>query len=55
MWVKIRRGLIVGDIEAAAPTEIEKTMRALQRLAARFGIHQVLVSIVEGYALLAFL
>jgi hypothetical protein len=48
VWVKIKRGLIVGDMEAGAQTEIEKTMRALQRLAARFGIHQVLFQLSKG-------
>jgi hypothetical protein len=48
VWVKIRRGLIVGDMEAAAQTEIEKTTRALERLAARFGIHQVVFQLSKG-------
>ena len=47
-WVKIRRGLIIGDMEARAQTEIEKTMRALRRLAARFGIHQVVFQLSDG-------
>jgi hypothetical protein len=47
-WVKIRRGLFVGDMEAAAQTEIEKTTQALERIAARFGIHQVLFLLSNG-------
>lgn len=48
VWVKIKHGLIVGDMEAATETEIEKTMRALERLAARSGIHQVVFQLSKG-------
>jgi hypothetical protein len=48
VWVKIKRGLIVGDMEAATDTDIEITMRALQRLAAQSGIHQVVFQLSKG-------
>jgi GNAT superfamily N-acetyltransferase len=54
VWVKIKRGLIVGDMEAGPQTEIEKTVRRLQRLAARFGIHQVLFQLSKGTRLSRF-
>jgi Acetyltransferase (GNAT) domain len=55
VWLKIRRGLIVGDIEAQAQTEIAQTTWALERFAARFGIHQVVFQLSKGTRLSHFL
>jgi GNAT acetyltransferase-like protein len=41
VWLKIRHGLMVGDIEALLEAEMDKTVQALERLAAGLGIHQV--------------
>ncbi len=42
VWLKVKRGFMVGDLEASSETEMEKTTRMLQRLAVRLGIHQIL-------------
>jgi hypothetical protein len=48
VWVKIRRGLIVGDMEGMTETEMEKTLRVLHRMANRFGIHQIVCQSSKG-------
>jgi GNAT superfamily N-acetyltransferase len=40
-WLKVRRGLMVGDLEASSEADMEKTIRALRRVAVRLGIHQI--------------
>jgi hypothetical protein len=42
VWVNVRHGLLVGDLEASSEAEMEKTTRALERLARRLGVHQIL-------------
>ncbi len=48
VWLKIRRGFMVGDLEASSEAEMEKTTRMLQRLAVRLGIHQILFQSSKG-------
>ena len=42
VWLKVRRGLNVADLEASSEAEMEHTTRALERLATRLGTHQIL-------------
>jgi hypothetical protein len=41
VWLVIRRGLLIGDLEAASNAELESTLDALKGLATRLGIHQI--------------
>ena len=43
VWLKVRRGLFVGDLEAPSEAEMERTVRALEGLAVRLGIHQIVI------------
>lgn len=42
VWLKVRRGLLIGDLEARSASDMEKTAHALPPLAARLGVHQIL-------------
>jgi len=48
VWLKVRRGLFVGDLEASSEAEMEKAVRVLERLAVRLGIHQILFQSSKG-------
>ncbi len=48
VWLKVRRGFMVGDLEASSEAEMEKTIRVLERLAVRLGIHQILFQSSKG-------
>jgi GNAT superfamily N-acetyltransferase len=41
VWLVIRHGLLVGDLEAASKPDLESTLDALRGLATRLGIHQI--------------
>ena len=41
VWLKVRNGLFVGDLEAASPEDLDRSARALVRLSRRLGIHQI--------------
>lgn len=41
VWLKVRHGVQIGDIEAHTEREIERTMRSLATLAARVGAHRL--------------
>jgi len=41
VWLKVRRGFMVGDLEASSEAEMEKTVRELRQLAVRLGVHQI--------------
>jgi GNAT superfamily N-acetyltransferase len=43
VWLKVRRGLFVGDLEAPSEAEMERTVRALEGLAVHLGIHQIVI------------
>lgn len=43
VWLKVRRGLFVGDMEAASEAEMERTVQALEGIAVRLGINQILI------------
>jgi hypothetical protein len=40
-WVKLRHGLLLGDLEAESDADLERTVSSLQRLARRLGVHQL--------------
>ena len=42
VWLKVLRGVFVGDFEASSETNVLKTTRALEDIARRLGIHQIL-------------
>lgn len=42
-WVKPRHGLLVGDLEASSDAELDHAMRSLRSLAARLGLHQIVI------------
>ena len=42
VWLDVRHGLFVGDLEASSDADLDKTRRALERLARRLGVHQIL-------------
>jgi hypothetical protein len=42
VWLKVNRGLQVGDFEASSEAEMEKSVQVLERLAVRLGVHQIL-------------
>lgn len=41
VWLVIRHGLLIGDLEAGSEPELERSMEALKRLARRLGVHQI--------------
>jgi hypothetical protein len=47
VWLSVRHGLFVGDLEASSQEDAEKTIRALKRLAARLGVHQIVFQASE--------
>jgi hypothetical protein len=42
VWLKVRHGIQIGDLEASSEAELEKTVRVLEQLAVRLGVHQIL-------------
>jgi GNAT superfamily N-acetyltransferase len=48
VWLKVGRGLLVGDLEASSDADMEKTVRELRRLAVRLGVHQILFQSSKG-------
>ena len=42
VWLNVRHGLLVGDLEASSEADLDRTARSLERLARRLGVHQVL-------------
>ena len=42
VWLNVRHGLLLGDLEAATDSDAQATTRALSRLARLLGIHQIL-------------
>jgi hypothetical protein len=42
VWLKVKRGLLIGDLEASSEADLGRTVQALRRLAARLGVHQIL-------------
>ncbi len=48
VWLKVRRGLLIGDLEASSEADLDRTVRALERLAARLGVHQILFQASKG-------
>jgi GNAT superfamily N-acetyltransferase len=48
VWLKVRRGLLVGDLEASSQADMEKGTRVLEGLAHRLGTHQILFQSSKG-------
>ena len=48
VWLKVRRGLLVGDLEALSEADMDKTVEALELLAARLGTHQIIFQTSKG-------
>jgi hypothetical protein len=42
VWLSVRHGLLLGDIEASSEADLAETVRALERLGRRLGVHQIL-------------
>jgi len=42
VWLNIKRGLIIGDLEAESAADMGRTTHMLARLGVRLGVHQVL-------------
>jgi GNAT superfamily N-acetyltransferase len=42
VWLKVRRGVFVGDFEASSEANLVKTAHVLEHIARRLGIHQIL-------------
>ena len=42
VWLNVRHGLLVGDLEASSTADMATTVRALRSLALRLGVHQIL-------------
>jgi len=42
VWLNLRHGLLVGDLEALSEADLDRTAHALERLARRLGVHQIL-------------
>jgi hypothetical protein len=40
-WLKVRHGLLLGDLEASSGADLATTTRELERLARRLGVHQI--------------
>jgi hypothetical protein len=38
----VQHGVLIGDLEAQAEADLERTIAAIERLARRLGIHQVI-------------
>lgn len=43
VWLKVRRGLLVGDLEASSEADMGRTVGALEGIAVRLGIDQILI------------
>ncbi len=41
IWLNMRHGLLVGDVEASSEADLATATRSLQRLARRLGLHQI--------------
>lgn len=41
VWLNVRHGLLVGDLEASTEADLDTTAHALERLAVRLGVHHV--------------
>jgi hypothetical protein len=48
VWLKVQRGLLLGDVEAASETAFVRTLEALERLAGKLGVHQILFQAASG-------
>jgi hypothetical protein len=48
VWLKVRHGFQIGDIEATTPAALERTMNAVEGLAARIGVHQIALHASAG-------
>jgi hypothetical protein len=45
VWVKVSHGLLIGDLEASSEADLDRTERALKRLAVRLGVHQIVFQV----------
>jgi Acetyltransferase (GNAT) domain len=41
VWLKVRHGLLIGDLEASSEAGLNRSTRALERMAARLGVHAI--------------
>ena len=48
VWLKVRHGIQVGDIGAESDADMEACVRSLERLAARVGVHRVVLHASRG-------
>jgi GNAT superfamily N-acetyltransferase len=48
VWLKLRHGIQVADVEASSEAEMAATARALERLAVRLGAHRVILQSSKG-------
>jgi ribosomal protein S18 acetylase RimI-like enzyme len=48
VWLKFRHGIQIGDLEAQSETDMERSARALERLAVRLGVHQLVFQSSKG-------
>jgi hypothetical protein len=47
-WLKVERGLLVGDLEASSEADLDRTAHALERLGVRLGVHQIMFQVSKG-------
>jgi hypothetical protein len=48
VWLKVKRGVLLGDFEAVTEADMERTMRVLEHVAGALGIHQILFQSSPG-------
>jgi hypothetical protein len=48
VWLKVRHGIQVGDIDAESEADMEACVRSLERLAVRLGVHRIVLHASRG-------
>jgi ribosomal protein S18 acetylase RimI-like enzyme len=48
VWLKIRHGIQVGDIDAESDADMDACVRSLERLATRLGVHRIVLHASHG-------
>jgi hypothetical protein len=48
VWVNLQHGVLIGDLEAQDEPGMDRELRALERLARRLGLHQIVFQVSKG-------
>ncbi len=48
VWLKIRHGMLIGDLEATSDRDMDATVRTLEHVATRLGVHEIVFQSSKG-------